>query len=113
MIEGISGVTLGTHEMPRASDSTARWSLRSCMAAKSRPSPAFEQERAILTSSPSLPSGAGPGGGGYLDVWQQRGHFSCLPLHDRRQLRTVKFRHLLSYPMCRTSHRRNSERETC
>ncbi len=33
------------------------------MAAKSRHSPAFEQERAISTSSPSLPSGAGPGGG--------------------------------------------------
>lgn len=64
MIEGISAVTLSNHLMPRASDSTARGGLRSCMAAKIRHSPAFEQERAISTSSPSLPSGAGPGGGG-------------------------------------------------
>jgi hypothetical protein len=34
------------------------------MAAKSRHSPAFEQGRAISTSSPSLPSGAGPVGAG-------------------------------------------------
>jgi hypothetical protein len=32
------------HEL---SDSTARWGLRSCMAAKSRHSPAFEQGRAL------------------------------------------------------------------
>jgi len=33
------------------------------MAAKNRHSPAFERGRAILTSSPSLPSGTGPGWG--------------------------------------------------
>jgi len=64
MIEGISAVTLGTHEMPRAVRFYRTLGLRSGMAAKIRHSPAFEQERAISTSSPSLTSGAGPGGGG-------------------------------------------------
>jgi hypothetical protein len=63
MIDGISAVTLGTHEMPRAVRFYRALGLRSCMAAKNRHSPAFEQGRAILTSSPSLPGGAGPGGG--------------------------------------------------
>ncbi|WP_392683877.1 hypothetical protein [Bradyrhizobium sp. RDI18] len=43
MIEGISAVTLGTHEMPRAVRFYGALGLRSCMAAKGRPSPAFEQ----------------------------------------------------------------------
>lgn len=62
MIEGISAVTLGTHEMPRLSNSTAPWALRSRMAANSRHSPAFGLERVISTSSSSLPIGAGPDG---------------------------------------------------
>jgi hypothetical protein len=40
MIEGISAVTLGTHEMPRAVRFTARQGLRSRMAAESLHSPA-------------------------------------------------------------------------
>jgi hypothetical protein len=64
MIERISAVTLGTHEMRRAVRSTARWGSRFCMAARSRHSQAFEPGRAISTLSPSVPSGAGPGGGG-------------------------------------------------
>jgi hypothetical protein len=43
MIEGISAVTLGTHEMPRVSDSTARLDLRSCVATNNRHSPVFER----------------------------------------------------------------------
>lgn len=62
MIEGISAVTLGTHEMPRAVRFYRALGLRSCMAANSRHSPAFGLERVISTSSPSLPIGAGPGG---------------------------------------------------
>ena len=63
MIDGISAVTLGTHEMPRAVR-FYRSPLRSCMAAMSRHLPAFEQGRAISISSPSLPGGAGSGGAG-------------------------------------------------
>ena len=64
MIEGISAVTLGTHEMPRAVRFYRSLGLRSCMAAINRNSPAFEQGPAISISSPSLPGGAGPGGAG-------------------------------------------------
>jgi hypothetical protein len=45
MIEGISAVTLGTHDMPRA----AHWDLSSFMETKINPLPAFEQGRVILT----------------------------------------------------------------
>jgi len=75
MIEGISAITLGTHEMHELSDSIARRGLRSCTAAKTRHSPAFEQERAILTSSSSPPTGAGPGGGG----WRACSARNCSP----------------------------------
>ena len=64
MIDGISAVTLGTHEMPRAVRFYRSLGFESCMAAMSRHSPAFEQGRAISISSPSLPGGAGPGGAG-------------------------------------------------
>jgi catechol 2,3-dioxygenase-like lactoylglutathione lyase family enzyme len=64
MIEGISAVTLGTHEMPRAVRFYRALGFEVCMAAKTRHSPAFGQERAISTSSPSVLSGTGPGGGG-------------------------------------------------
>ena len=63
MIEGISAVTLGTHEMPRAVRFYRALGFEVLHGDESRHSPAFEQGRAILTSSPSLPSGAGPGGG--------------------------------------------------
>ena len=43
MIEGISAVTLGTHEMPRAVRFAARLGLRSCVATNNRHSPAFER----------------------------------------------------------------------
>ena len=43
MIEGISAVTLGTHEMPRAVRFTARLDLRFCVAMNNRHSPAFER----------------------------------------------------------------------
>src|SRR5947208_12266201 len=49
------------HEL---SDSTEHWGLRSCMAAKSHHSPAFEQGQATSTSSSNLPNDAGPGGVG-------------------------------------------------
>src|ERR1700693_6257975 len=67
MIEGISAVTLGTHEMPR----TVRFyralgfevlhgGEESCFTSL-RAGASYEQGRAILTSSSSLPSGAGSG----------------------------------------------------
>ncbi len=43
MIEGISALTLGTHDMPRAVRFYRPWDLRSCMAANGRRSLAFEQ----------------------------------------------------------------------
>jgi catechol 2,3-dioxygenase-like lactoylglutathione lyase family enzyme len=64
MIEGISAVTLGTHEMPRAVRFYRALGFEVLHGGEeSRHSPVFEQGRAISTSSPSLPSGAGPGGG--------------------------------------------------
>ena len=65
MIEGISAVTLGTHEMPRAVRFYRALGFEVLHGGPNiRHSPAFEQGRAISTSSPSLPSGPGPGGGG-------------------------------------------------
>jgi hypothetical protein len=64
MIEGISAVTLGTHEMPRAVRFYRALGLEVLLAAKNLHSPAFEQGRVISISSPSPPSGAGRGGGG-------------------------------------------------
>ena len=43
MIEGISAVTLGAHEMPRASDSLVRLGLKFCVATNNRHSPLFER----------------------------------------------------------------------
>ena len=48
MIEGISAVTLATHEMSRAVRFIAHWALRSCMVANNRHSPAFEQGSSYL-----------------------------------------------------------------
>ena len=64
MIEGISAVTLGTHEMSRAVRFYRALGFEVLHGGEECHSPAFEQGRAISTSSPSLPSGAGPGGGG-------------------------------------------------
>jgi hypothetical protein len=58
-IEGISAVTLATHEMSRAVRFYRALGLEVCMVAKSRHLPAFEQGRAISTSSHSQLSGAG------------------------------------------------------
>jgi catechol 2,3-dioxygenase-like lactoylglutathione lyase family enzyme len=63
MIEEISAVTLGTHEMPRAVRFYRTLGFEVLHGGEDS-SFTFEQERAISTSSPSLPSGAGPGGGG-------------------------------------------------
>ncbi|MHC2584377.1 hypothetical protein ACVI1J_003441 [Bradyrhizobium diazoefficiens] len=47
MIEGISAITLGTHDMARAS--TVRSGSNSCMAARPLHSPAFTPGPAIST----------------------------------------------------------------
>jgi hypothetical protein len=78
MIEDISAVTLAPTKCRELSDSTARWGLSFCIAAKSRHSPAFEQGRAISISSPSLPSGAGPGGGGQSSTLPMSTHFTTV-----------------------------------
>jgi hypothetical protein len=64
MIEGISAVTLGTHEMPGAVRFYRALGFEVLHGGEDSSSPAFGQGRAISISSPSLPSGAGPGGGG-------------------------------------------------
>jgi hypothetical protein len=43
MMEGISAVTLGTHEMPRAVRFYYALDLRSCVATNNRHSPVFER----------------------------------------------------------------------
>ena len=63
MIEGISAVTLGTHEMPRAVRFYCARGLEVLRGNEQSHSPVFEPGRAISTSLPSLLSGAGPGGG--------------------------------------------------
>jgi catechol 2,3-dioxygenase-like lactoylglutathione lyase family enzyme len=49
MIDGISAVTLGTHEMPRAVRFYRTLGFEILHGGKNRHSPAFEQGRAILT----------------------------------------------------------------
>jgi catechol 2,3-dioxygenase-like lactoylglutathione lyase family enzyme len=43
MIEGISAVTLGTHEMPRAVRFYCALGFKSCVATNNRHSPLFER----------------------------------------------------------------------
>jgi catechol 2,3-dioxygenase-like lactoylglutathione lyase family enzyme len=62
MIEGISAVTLGTHDMPRAVRFYRALGFELLHGNEEGASSAFEQGRVILISSLSLPSGAGPGG---------------------------------------------------
>jgi len=76
MIEGISALTLGTHDMPRAVRFYRPWDLRSCMAAKVRHSPAFEQGQVTSTSSSNLPNDAGPGGVGSSSTSPMLTHFT-------------------------------------
>jgi hypothetical protein len=76
MIEGISAITLGTHEMPRAVQFYRALGFEVLYAAKSLHSLAFEQGRTLSTSSPSLPSGAGPGGGGQSSTLPMLTHFT-------------------------------------
>src|ERR1700730_14801341 len=63
------GQPINSENCSEAADGVARESVKSCPRAGCGKSaspvrPAFEQGRAISTSSPSLPSGAGPRGGG-------------------------------------------------
>ena len=60
MIDGISAVTLGTHEMPRAVQFYRSLGFEVLHGGDE----SFEQGRAISISSPSLPGGAGSGGAG-------------------------------------------------
>ena len=62
MIEGISAVTLGTHDMPRAVRFYRALGFELLQGNEEGASPAFEQEPGTLTSSFSPPSDAGPGG---------------------------------------------------
>ena len=64
MIEGISAVTLGTHEMLGAVRFYRALGFEVLYGGDESHSPAFGQGRAISILSPSLPSGAGPGGAG-------------------------------------------------
>ena len=65
MIEGISAVTLGTHEMPRAVRFYRSLGFEVLHGGEESSFTSFRVGGAILTSLPSLPSGAGPGGGAY------------------------------------------------
>ena len=63
MIEGISAVTLGTHEMPRAVRFYRALEFEVLHGGEESSFTSFRAGTSISTSSPSLPSGAGPGGG--------------------------------------------------
>jgi catechol 2,3-dioxygenase-like lactoylglutathione lyase family enzyme len=64
MIEGISAVTLGTHEMPRAVRFYRTLGFEILHGGEDSSFTSFRAGTSYLNSSPSLPSGAGPGGGG-------------------------------------------------
>ena len=61
MIEGISAVT---HEMPRAVRFYRALGFEVLHGGEESSFTSFRAGTSISTSSPSLPSGAGPGGGG-------------------------------------------------
>jgi catechol 2,3-dioxygenase-like lactoylglutathione lyase family enzyme len=63
MIEGISAVTLGTHEMPRAVRFYRALGFEVLHGGHESSFTSFRAGRAISTSSSSLPSAAGSGGG--------------------------------------------------
>ena len=62
MIEGISAVTLGTHEMPRAVRFYRALGFKVLHGGKESSFTNFQAGQAISTSSPSQLSGAGHGG---------------------------------------------------
>src|SRR4030088_3055789 len=62
MIEGISAVTLGTHEMPRAVRFYRAWDFEVLHGGEESSSPSFGGARPSLSFPPMLPSGARPGG---------------------------------------------------
>ena len=63
MIEGISAVTLGTHEMLRAVRFYRALGFAVLHGGEESSFTSFRAGTSYSTSSPSLPSGAGPGGG--------------------------------------------------
>ena len=62
MIDGISAVTLGTHEMPRAVRFYRALGFEILHGGEDSSFTSFRAGRAISTLSPRPPSGAGPGG---------------------------------------------------
>jgi catechol 2,3-dioxygenase-like lactoylglutathione lyase family enzyme len=63
MIDGISAVTLGTHEMPRSVRFYRALGFEIQHGGEESSFTSFRAGASYLTSSPSLPGGAGPGGG--------------------------------------------------
>ena len=63
MIEGISAVTLGTHEMPRAVQFYCALGFEVLRGNEQSSFTSFRAGMSYLNQSPSLLSGAGPGGG--------------------------------------------------
>jgi catechol 2,3-dioxygenase-like lactoylglutathione lyase family enzyme len=64
MTEGISAVTLSTHEMPRAVRFYRTLGFEVLHGGEDSSFTSFRAGASYSTSSPSLPSDAGPGGGG-------------------------------------------------
>jgi catechol 2,3-dioxygenase-like lactoylglutathione lyase family enzyme len=76
MIEGISAVTLGTHEMPRAVRFYRALGFEILHSGKEWSFAGFRAGTSYLNLIPSLPSDAGPGGGAQSSTLPMLTHFT-------------------------------------